>query len=59
MKKIRITLVKSIIGRPKVQRLTVQALGIRKMNRSVEKEATPQIIGMVRTIEHLIKVEEI
>jgi len=59
MKKIRITLVKSIIGRPKVQRLTVQALGIRKLNGSVEKEATPQIIGMVRTIEHLIKVEEI
>lgn len=59
MKKIRITLVKSIIGRPKVQRLTVQALGIRKMNGFVEKEATPQIIGMVKTIEHLIKVEEI
>jgi large subunit ribosomal protein L30 len=59
MKKLKITLKRSLIGRPKVQRLTVQALGIRKMNDTVEKEATPQILGMVKAVMHLIEVEEI
>lgn len=59
MKKIKITQVKSAIDRPERQKLTLQALGLKKMNASKEVEATPQILGMVRTVEHLIKVEEI
>jgi len=59
MKKLRITLRKSLIGRPKKQRLTIEALGIRKVNGSVEKEASPQIIGMVKAVSHLVDVEEI
>lgn len=59
MKKIKITLIKSVIGKPKVQRQTVEALGLKKLNSSVEKTATPQILGMVKAIEHLVKVEEI
>lgn len=58
MSKIVITQVRSAIGRPKNQKATLVALGIRKMNGSVEQEATPQILGMVRTVEHLVKVEE-
>ncbi len=59
MGKIRITIVKSTTDRPKRQKATMNALGLRKMNRSVEVEATPQILGMVRTVQHLIKVENI
>ena len=59
MKKIKVTLVKSPIDRPKRQKLTLQALGLNKMNSSKEVEATPQILGMVRTVEHLIAVEEV
>ncbi len=59
MAKIRITQVRSTIGKPAVQKRTLKALGIRKMNNSVEHEATPQILGMVATIKHLLKVENI
>ena len=58
MKKIRITLVKSPIDRPERQKLTLQALGLNKTNSSKEVEATPQVLGMVRKVEHLVKVEE-
>ena len=58
MKKLKITLVKSPIDRPERQKLTVQALGLNKMNSSREVEATPQIMGMLRKITHLVKVEE-
>lgn len=58
MGKIKITLVKSTIHRPKDQKDTVKALGIRKMNHSVEKETNPQILGMVKKVAHLLKVEE-
>lgn len=58
MKKIKVTLVKSPIDRPKRQKLTLQALGLNKMNASKEVEATPQILGMVRTVEHLITVAD-
>ena len=58
MKKIKITLVKSPIDRPERQKLTLQALGLNKTNASKEVEATPQILGMVRKVEHLVKVEE-
>jgi large subunit ribosomal protein L30 len=59
MKKIKVTQVKSIIDRPERQKRTVEALGLKKMNASVEVEATPQILGMVRKVSHLIKVEEL
>lgn len=59
MKKIRITQVKSGIDRSERQKQTLIALGLKKMNASKEVEATPQILGMVRKVEHLVKVEEI
>jgi large subunit ribosomal protein L30 len=59
MAKIKITQIRSGIGRPLRQKRTLQALGIRKMQHSVEHEATPQILGMVHKIQHLVKVEEI
>ena len=59
MKKLKITLVKSVIDRPETAKRTVAALGLRKMNSSVEVEATPQILGMVRRAGHLLKVEEL
>ena len=58
MKKIKITLVKSPIDRPERQKETLKALGLNKMNASREVEATPQILGMVRKVEHMITVEE-
>ena len=59
MAKIRITQVKSKNGKPERQKRTLEALGIRKLNHSVEHEATPQILGMVVKVRHLIKVENI
>jgi large subunit ribosomal protein L30 len=59
MKKIKITLVKSPIDRPERQKLTLQALGLNKLNASKEVEATPQILGMVRKVEHMVSVEEL
>lgn len=59
MKKIKITLIKSVIDRPETAKRTVTALGLRKMNASVEVLATPQILGMVRRAGHLLKVEEL
>ena len=58
MKKLRITLVKSPIDRPERQKLTLQALGLNKANASREVEATPQILGMIRKVNHMVKVEE-
>ncbi len=59
MKKIKITLVKSPIDRPERQKETLKALGLNKLNATRELEATPQILGMVRKVEHLVAVEEI
>jgi large subunit ribosomal protein L30 len=59
MKKIRITQIKSAIDRPERQKLTLKALGLNKLNASKEVEATPQILGMVRKVDHLVKVEEL
>jgi large subunit ribosomal protein L30 len=59
MKKIKITLIKSPIDRSERQKLTVQALGLNKMNSTKEVEATPQILGMVNKVSHLLKVEEL
>ena len=59
MSKIRITQIKSIIDRPHRQKNTLKALGIRKMSGTVEHEATPQILGMVDKVKHLVKVEQL
>jgi large subunit ribosomal protein L30 len=59
MKKLKITLIKSPIDRPERQKLTVQALGLNKTNSTKEVEATPQILGMIRKVTHLVKVEEV
>jgi large subunit ribosomal protein L30 len=59
MGKVKITQVRSIIDRPKRQKATIKALGLRKINHSVVHEATPQILGMVEKVSHLIKVEEV
>lgn len=59
MAKIKITQVKSGIDRPERQKLTLRALGLTKMNASREVEATPQILGMVRTVLHLLTVEQV
>lgn len=59
MKTIKITLVKSVIDRPETAKRTVAALGLKKMNASVEVAATPQILGMVRRVVHLLKVEDV
>jgi large subunit ribosomal protein L30 len=56
MGKIVITQVRSIIDRPRRQKDTVKALGLKKIGQSVEKEATPQIMGMVAKVEHLVSV---
>ena len=59
MAKIRVKQVRSKINRPEDQKRTLEALGLRKMNQWVEHEATPQIIGMVRKVAHLLEVEEL
>ena len=59
MKKIKVTQIKSIIDRSERQKRTMAALGLKKMNASVEVVATPQILGMVTKVHHLVKVEEI
>jgi len=59
MKKIRIEQIKSAIDRPARQKKTLRALGIKKMHQVVEIEATPQILGMVNKLKHLLTVEEI
>lgn len=58
MSKIKVTQVKSAIDRSERQKRTLIALGLRKINATVEVEATPQILGMVAKVQHLIKVEE-
>jgi large subunit ribosomal protein L30 len=56
MAKVRITQVKSGIDRPAIQKRTLKALGV-SMNKTVEVEATPQIMGMINKVKHLLKVE--
>lgn len=58
MAKAKITQVRSVIGRPKNQKRTIEALGLGKINRTVEHELTPQIEGMIRTVEHLVTVSK-
>lgn len=58
MATIKVKQVKSRIKCPKVQKLTLDALGLKKLNRVVEHEATPQILGMINKVKHLVVVEE-
>ena len=58
MSKIIVTQVRSAINRTKRQKDTITALGLKKLNNPVEHEATPQILGMIRMVSHLVKVEE-
>jgi len=58
MAKIKITKTKSAINRTKSQKLTLKALGLKKIGQTVEHDATPNILGMVRKVNHLVSVEE-
>jgi large subunit ribosomal protein L30 len=59
MAKIKITQVKSSIGSTKRQKATLEALGLRKLNQTVEHEASPQVVGMAQKVGHLVSVEEV
>lgn len=59
MAKLRVTLVKSLIGRKKDHIATANALGLKKIRKTVEVEGTPQVQGMIKKIEYLLKVEEV
>jgi large subunit ribosomal protein L30 len=59
MGKIKVTQVKSRIDQTKRQKNTLDALGLTKMNKTVEHEATPQILGMVQKVKHLVHVENL
>ncbi|EON75448.1 LSU ribosomal protein L30p (L7e) [Lunatimonas lonarensis] len=58
MAKVRVTQIRSTIKRPKDQKATIVALGLGKINRTVEVEATPQVLGMINKVSHLVKTEE-
>jgi large subunit ribosomal protein L30 len=59
MKKVKIKQIKSGIDRPKDQKQTLVALGIKRMHQVVEHNATPQVMGMINKVKHLLSVEEI
>lgn len=59
MATLKITQVRSQIKRPADQKRTLEALGLKRMNQTVEHTATPQIVGMVKKVSHLVKVEEV
>lgn len=58
MATIKVKQVRSAIGRTKVQKLTLEALGLKKLNQVVEHEATPSILGMVAAVGHLVEVQK-
>lgn len=59
MAKVKITQVRSVIDRPEDQKLTIKALGLGKIDKSVSLEFTPQIKGMVNKVSHLVKVDNL
>jgi large subunit ribosomal protein L30 len=59
MGKIKVTQVKSAIKKPVRQKRTLEALGLRKLHQTIEVEATPQILGMVQKVLHLVEVEKV
>ncbi|MFD2522873.1 50S ribosomal protein L30 [Emticicia soli] len=58
MAKVKITQVRSTIGRPEVQKRTIAALGLGKLNRTVEKELNPAMQGMINKVKHLLVIEQ-
>jgi large subunit ribosomal protein L30 len=58
MARVKITQVKSTIDCPQRQKSTIKALGLKKLNHTIEVEATPQIMGMIKKVSHLLKVEK-
>jgi large subunit ribosomal protein L30 len=59
MEKVKITQIKSSIDRSQKQKDTLVALGLTKINQSVEKELSPQVSGMIKKVEHLLKIESV
>ncbi len=59
MARVRITQVKSTIKRPQTQKLAIKALGLGKINRSIELDYNDSTAGVIRKVQHLVKVEEI
>ena len=59
MAKVKITQIKSVIDRPLRQKNTMKALGLNKINQSVEKELNSQIAGLIKKIQHLVQVEDL
>lgn len=59
MARIRITQVKSRIGQPERQKRMLDALGLKKMHQTVEHDDSPQVMGMVRKLEHLVRTEKV
>jgi large subunit ribosomal protein L30 len=57
MAKVKITQIKSKIGSTKRQRATLETLGLRRINHSVERENTPEVMGMVEKVRHLVKID--
>ena len=59
MARVKITQVRSIIDRPKTQKMAIQSLGLGKINRSIELEYNDSVAGIIRKVQHLVKIEEI
>jgi large subunit ribosomal protein L30 len=59
MKRLKVTQIRSAISRRRNQRLTIRALGIRRLHHTVEHDDTPAIRGMIHTVKHLLRVEEV
>ncbi|HOO11577.1 MAG TPA: 50S ribosomal protein L30 [Bacillota bacterium] len=59
MAKLKIKLIRSVIGSKKDQKATVEALGLKKISQVVEKNDTPEIRGMINKVRHLVEVEEV
>lgn len=59
MGKVEVTQIRSTINRPKRQKLTIKALGLGRLHKTVEHEATPQILGMINKVSHLVTVKEV
>ncbi|MCX7696842.1 MAG: 50S ribosomal protein L30 [Bacteroidales bacterium] len=59
MKRLRIQLIRSVIGEPLKNKRTIKALGLRRLNSVVEHRATPQILGMIKRVQHLLLYKEI
>jgi large subunit ribosomal protein L30 len=59
MAKLKVTQIKSTIDRPENQKRTVRALGFTKLNQTIEVEGSPSILGMIKQVSHLLKIENI